>query len=545
MEMHRDHSHSYVASRMTKITLTESTKLEESVQNLHLQLAKIELDDLQTLLTKNPQAVHEKAVRISDIKVVNVLLEHKADPNTPNNLEETPFHLACERGDVQILNSLLKNRADIELVGQEGKCPIHYAAHGGSVLALHFLTEVCGLSSQVRDASLNTPLHIVCAHEHEEALSYLLKNERSDLFAHNVYGNNALHLAANTGNVLTCWSLLDAGGLQLLHERNGEGKLPLDLVIDREEVKYLWAIRVLTHYTDCDQKSGRPRGPLLGWFFNLMIPIVSYPLLIILSYQTPRPGLVTIEGSFLMAVVIVLHSARLNHMSHSILVIYQQHLLLVMAIILLNVVSCAVYVLLLTRSPAFGQELAKKPGSLVTYTIMDIANGTLPHKAFCVHCELIPPRGSRHCSICNRCYLDRDHHCLFLYRCIARHNHRLFLWFICLVISAIILFDYSLLVYMRTIYRGRQIDKTIILDIFYYMPWHWTLLVGNIVSLVPGFGNLAYLLYTVSKAHTVPPVNITSSKLTFKQRFYNIVYFAMGWGFYATDDGDADDNYPV
>jgi len=60
MEMHRDHSHSYVASRMTKITLTESTKLEESVQNLHLQLAKIELDDLQTLLTKNPQAVHEK-----------------------------------------------------------------------------------------------------------------------------------------------------------------------------------------------------------------------------------------------------------------------------------------------------------------------------------------------------------------------------------------------------------------------------------------------------------------------------------------------------
>ena len=44
-------------------------------------------------------------------------------------------------------------------------------------LALHFLSEICGLSTKAQDIDMNTPLHIVCAHDHREALNYLLKKE--------------------------------------------------------------------------------------------------------------------------------------------------------------------------------------------------------------------------------------------------------------------------------------------------------------------------------------------------------------------------------
>ena len=45
--------------------------------------------------------------------------------------------------------------------------------------ALHYLSEVCGLSLDVGDNKDITPLHLVSAHGHIDALEYLLKKEVS------------------------------------------------------------------------------------------------------------------------------------------------------------------------------------------------------------------------------------------------------------------------------------------------------------------------------------------------------------------------------
>ena len=46
---------------------------------------------------------------------------------------------------------------------------------------LHYLLHVCGLSANVVDQNLRSPLHIVCEHGHPEAFEYLIRKEGSTL----------------------------------------------------------------------------------------------------------------------------------------------------------------------------------------------------------------------------------------------------------------------------------------------------------------------------------------------------------------------------
>ena len=57
--------------------------------------------------------------------------------------------------------------------------------------ALHYLSEVCGLSLDVGDNKDITPLHLVSAHGHIDALEYLLKK---DVSTHNVLTSQSLHI---------------------------------------------------------------------------------------------------------------------------------------------------------------------------------------------------------------------------------------------------------------------------------------------------------------------------------------------------------------
>lgn len=45
----------------------------------------------------------------------------------------------------------------------------------------------------------------------------------------------------------------------------------------------------------------------------------------------------------------------------------------------------------------------------------------------CPTCEVLRPRESRHCFICNRCIDRHDHHCQWINRCVGIGNHNYFL----------------------------------------------------------------------------------------------------------------------
>ena len=86
-----------------------------------------------SLLDCNGDTPLHKAAMLYDVTVVELLLLFQADPNAPNDLQQTPFHLACRRGDLEIMNLLLQNGAHLWLVDGAGMGPIHHASRGGSV----------------------------------------------------------------------------------------------------------------------------------------------------------------------------------------------------------------------------------------------------------------------------------------------------------------------------------------------------------------------------------------------------------------------------
>ena len=66
----------------------------------------------------------------------------------------------------------------------------------------------------------------------------------------------------------------------------------------------------------------------------------------------------------------------------------------------------------------------------------------------CADCELIKPKRSRHCNICNRCVDRYDHHCPWINNCVGARNHAyfylyiLFLQLYMLLIFALIITDF-------------------------------------------------------------------------------------------------------
>ncbi|KAI6213885.1 hypothetical protein M3Y94_00204200 [Aphelenchoides besseyi] len=57
---------------------------------------------------------------------------------------------------------------------------------------------------------------------------------------------------------------------------------------------------------------------------------------------------------------------------------------------------------------------------------------TLPK--FCLHCKIVKPKRTYHCSRCEKCVRRMCHHCLALGKCVHLANHKFFLLFLAYVV---------------------------------------------------------------------------------------------------------------
>jgi len=57
------------------------------------------------------------------------------------------------------------------------ECNGNAGAFDGCRQVIHYLAEVCGMSSRLLDSSLRSPLHLACSKGHLAAVMYLLKNQ--------------------------------------------------------------------------------------------------------------------------------------------------------------------------------------------------------------------------------------------------------------------------------------------------------------------------------------------------------------------------------
>jgi uncharacterized protein len=83
--------------------------------------------------SKNPlsAAPIQSAAAAGHVKIVMLLLNHKANPNVREQGGYTPLHAAAQNGDAQMIRSLLYNGADLGARSNDGKLPIDLANEAG------------------------------------------------------------------------------------------------------------------------------------------------------------------------------------------------------------------------------------------------------------------------------------------------------------------------------------------------------------------------------------------------------------------------------
>ena len=83
----------------------------------------------------------QSAAAAGHVKIVMLLLNHRADPNVREQGGYTPLHAAAQNGDLQMIRSLLFNGANLSIRGKDGKLPVDLAIEAGHIDAAKLLKE--------------------------------------------------------------------------------------------------------------------------------------------------------------------------------------------------------------------------------------------------------------------------------------------------------------------------------------------------------------------------------------------------------------------
>lgn len=111
----------------------------------HMGTAKLLLERgaNPNVAAKNPMKVFpiNSAASRKRTDIVELLLDHGADPNAAQHLGYTSLHSAAHNGDVETIRLLMNRGADANPVNDDGKTPLQMAEEGGHEEAAALLRE--------------------------------------------------------------------------------------------------------------------------------------------------------------------------------------------------------------------------------------------------------------------------------------------------------------------------------------------------------------------------------------------------------------------
>lgn len=151
--------------------------------------------------------------------MLELLLEHRADPNAPDLLGRTPLHGAVERGRLKLLRRLLAAGARPTVADREGSTALHRAVELDRLeeagLLLAHQADPLALDGRGR-----SPLHLA-VHKGSFWLTRLLCDAPGALAARDKEGRSPLHLAVAAGNLELAGLLLERGADPELEDEEG------------------------------------------------------------------------------------------------------------------------------------------------------------------------------------------------------------------------------------------------------------------------------------------------------------------------------------
>ncbi|KAL8721101.1 MAG: hypothetical protein Q9181_007781, partial [Wetmoreana brouardii] len=154
------------------------------------------------------------AVAARESQLVELLLEHGADPRLRYSDTDSGLIKAVENGDVMIAKLLLRHGADVEFRGYRGQTAAIRAVISNKPECLKALIDF-GADLDACDKYGNTPLHRAAMERDTSALPllHLLLDHAAELEAVDEQGFTPLHIAALSGVKEAVQVLLDRGAM--------------------------------------------------------------------------------------------------------------------------------------------------------------------------------------------------------------------------------------------------------------------------------------------------------------------------------------------
>eukprot|EP00298_Acanthocystis_sp_HF-20_P011924 c19638_g1_i1.p1 GENE.c19638_g1_i1~~c19638_g1_i1.p1 ORF type:complete len:605 (-),score=171.38 c19638_g1_i1:180-1994(-) len=407
-------------------------------------------------MTKNNEvcsAIHLAAAS-GQLEVIRFLVEnHKIDINLQDALGYTPIAYAAMSSHLHLISPLIQLGADINTKNKEGRGLAHLASAMNSIQLLRVLFELGMNINQVEDESGHSPLTVASSCGYPYALAYLI-HHGGDFKKADGKGITPLHWACTSDNI-SCVTLLVSLGADL-NALNSRNETPFHIACrlgSYATVDYFLSLPNLK-YNIMDDQMKRPLDYIEN--LNSLIRSVSNFKTAIKLIFYSQNFLQLLKPSFLKTLFIgygggysnpsafslhwiatffclFIHFTYFSEISNDFSFYFFWKILFYLfeisaVLVWISYLSCWLSNPGIAKPDEhFIEELFEAVDNESLNEISEKSEKSHLSAAFCKTCHIEKPLRSKHCSVCRKCILMKDHHCAFIGNCVGQNN---MIWFI-------------------------------------------------------------------------------------------------------------------
>jgi ankyrin repeat protein len=146
--------------------------------------------------------------RRDDTAAMRAILQHGVEVNPIGHIGQTPLHKSVRRS-LDSVEILVKHGADVEQRDDDGNTPLHLASEAGKTDVVKFLVERWPEGTRETNERHATPLHLAAEAGKTEVVRFLAERWPEGMRERDSILNTPLHLAAKAGNTDVVRFLVD------------------------------------------------------------------------------------------------------------------------------------------------------------------------------------------------------------------------------------------------------------------------------------------------------------------------------------------------
>ena len=174
------------------------------------------------------------ACQMGNVSLVRAL--PKANIHAPNDLGNTPLHMAALSGEEKIVSCLISEfGCDPNVKGKLGRSALHIACKKGNISLVRTLIQHQA-AAVVQDDNHDTPLHLAALKNRENVVLCLISEFGCDPNLKGALGRSALHIACQKGNISLVRTLIQHQAVAIVQDDYHDTPLHIAALNNKENV---------------------------------------------------------------------------------------------------------------------------------------------------------------------------------------------------------------------------------------------------------------------------------------------------------------------